>query len=548
MLFQPTNIVPDDVNGSGCVDAAEDLEISWQVNGDSAMVAYSIKIQKNAIGSMWFYSTGKVSLQEPFWGREYNGDIQRFSVELAPTTIDATSTEYINGEEYKITITQWWDSTNSVTQITSSVFKTRATPQISINTIPSPVTTKEYTFEATYLQSDGDPLNYFRWMIAQKDYEDEPLFDTGIITGTGDIRVTYDGFITDLTYTVRCIIETINNVQADTGWVDFDVEYSTLVVQGTAQACQVNFVNAVYVSWDFIENAYGYSVMRRKKSETRLSKVVDVPNTVGQIRDYEATSGETYIYYVFPDGQVSFLTGPMITNEVNVKYSFWVIVEAKLYRDKSYVVIAEHYFRYGMGGVNEGAMSNNNSPSILKNFTKYPTRQGLSQNYKTGSISGYVGTISNSTREYSDTVQQTDKIMELSASTNALFLNDPKGHFLRIHTNGEIKAQTDIAKTQMPVTITVPWVEVGSTEGITLTSTPEDTFYPIDNVIFTTIEIDMRTGSLVWTTPNDYRGGSELLLRDGNLIQDTFGSFTSATMQIDSSTKILTAEITPVES
>lgn len=543
MLFQPTNIAPDEVNGSGCVDADENLEISWQVNGDSAMVAYSITITKMS-SSLWSYSTGKIVLDDPFWGRDYAGNVQRYSVTLAPSTIDDNHTMYLNGEEYKFIITQWWDESHYVTQLTASVFTTRSTPRIVLNTIPSPVITKQQTFRATYYQSDGDPLNYVRWMVAQKDYEDEPLLDTGIITGTGELMVTYDGFLTDNTYCVRCIIETLHNVKADTGWVDFNVEYSTLPAQGEAEACQVNLINAVFVSWDAIENAYGYSVMRRKKSETRLTKVVDVSNTVGQIRDYEAQSGETYIYYVFPEGQVSYLTGPMITNEVHVKYAFWAIVEAELYRDKAYVVIAEHYFRYGAGGVKEGTITNNNAPTILKNFTRYPTRQGISQNYKSGSVIGYIGTVSDSTREYTDTVKQVDEVMELSTSTNALFLIDPKGHFLRIHTNGEVTSQTDTAKEPMPMTVTVPWVEVGDTSGITLTSTPEDTFYPIDNVIFTTVGINFDTGALMWSTPNDYRGGSTLLMRDGVLIQNASGSFTPATMQINASTKILTAEVT----
>lgn len=544
MLFQPTNIAPDDVNGSGCVDADENLEISWQVNGDSAMIAYSITISKNDLSSQWYYTTDMVYLDEPFWGRDYNGDVQRYSVELEPSEIDPEGTEYINGEEYKFIIRQWWDGENSVTQLTASVFVTRSTPQIVLNPIPTPVITKEQTFRGTYYQLDGDPLNSFRWIIAQKDYENDPLLDTGVITGSGDIRVSYDGFLTDTTYEVRCIIETIHNVKADTGWVEFYVDYTSEESQGTAQACQVALINAVFVQWDAIENAYGYSVMRKKKSESRLTKVVDVTNTVGQIRDYEATSGETYIYYVFPEGQVAYLTAPMITNEVEVKYSFWAIVEAEKFAEKAYVVIAEHYFRYGQGGVKEGAISNNNSPSVMQNFTRYPTRQGLSANYKSGSVTGYIGTVSDFTREYSDTVQQVDAVMALAASTNALFLIDPKGHFLRIHTNGAITSQTDTAKQPMPMTVTVPWVEVGSTTGITLTSTPEDTFYPIDNVIFTTITINPDTGALEWTTPNEYRGGSELILRDGVLIQNVTGSFTPASMAIDDTTKILTAEVT----
>lgn len=542
MLFQPTNITPDEVNGSGCVDALDALKISWQINGDSPMVAYQITIYKNENNPTTSYTTGKITLTNPFWGRNYEGKIQRYTVQISVSDISQTLS-YTNGNEYKFLITQWWDANNSIQQLTASVFATRETPTITMGSIPDPVTTKAQTFTATYAQADGDPLNSIRWIVAQKGFENEPLLDTGIITGTGELQVTYDGFLNEITYTVRCIVVTIHNIEADTGWVDFDVEYAVDEPQGTAEACQLSYTNAVFISWTMIENAYGYTVMRRKTNETRLSKVVSVRNTVGQIRDYEATSGQSYIYYVFPENQVAFITGPMITNEVTVKYNSWCIVEAALTKEKMYTVVSVHQFRYGEGGIKEGAISNNNTPTILKNFTRYPTRQATSQNYKTGSVSGYLGTVSQGEGTYTDTVKDVDDVMMLSETENTLFLIDPKGHFLRIHTNGPITAQTDVNKAALPQTVTVPWVEIGSTEGIMVTSSPESSFYPLDNIIFTTVTVDPQTGSLVWTTPNDYSDGSILRMQDGVLIQEADGSFTPASMEIDPLTNILTAEV-----
>ena len=40
MLNQPSNISPDEINGSGCVDISQDMDVSWQVSGDSPMSAY----------------------------------------------------------------------------------------------------------------------------------------------------------------------------------------------------------------------------------------------------------------------------------------------------------------------------------------------------------------------------------------------------------------------------------------------------------------------------------------------------------------------------
>ena len=542
MLFQPTNIVPDEVNGQGCVDITEDLDVSWQVNGDSAMVAYSITIYENNAASTQLYTTGKTSLSEPFWGRDENGDIQRYSATVLASALSAAGLE--NGNEYKLMITQWWDSTHYVTQLTASVFVTRTTPQVAINSFNNPLTTKSYTFRASYYQAEGDAINSTRWMVAEANDEDNPLLDTGEIEGTGILKVSYDGFFTGVDYAIRCIVTTQYNIIADTGWEEFSVEYSLEDTSGTATACQLSYTNAVFVQWDKVPNAYGYSVMRQKIGETRLTKVVDVDNTVGQIRDYEAQSNESYIYYVYPVGQVSFLSGPMVTGQVNVRFWFWTILEAVETSKNVFTAIAAHYFKYADGGVKEGAISNNNTPNIAKNFTKYPTRQGMTANYKSGTVTGYIGSITEDTHEYTDTVKEVDKVMALSSSENTLFLIDPKGHFLRIHTSGAITSQTQVEKNAMPQSVTVPWVEIGSAEGITVTSTPEDTFYPTDNVIFTTLELDIPTGSLIWNVPNGYTNGSTLSLNsNGALVQTTAGSFTEATMSMNSSTKVVTATI-----
>ena len=47
MLYQPTNITPNLINGlaDGTVDATQDLALTWQINGPSAMTKYDIKIQ-----------------------------------------------------------------------------------------------------------------------------------------------------------------------------------------------------------------------------------------------------------------------------------------------------------------------------------------------------------------------------------------------------------------------------------------------------------------------------------------------------------------------
>ena len=229
----------------------------------------------------------------------------------------------------------------------------------------------------------------------------------------------------------------------------------------------------------------------------------------------------------------------MVSDPIAVQFWFWAIIEAEETADKVYSVLTSYLFRVGSGGVSEGSFSNNNTPQISRNFTRYPTRQAQSSNYLTGSVSGFIGSIKN--KAYSDNIGQSEKLMELSTGDNPLFLLDPKGHFLRIHTAEAISLSIDHKSPAMPQTLTFPWIEVDSTEGIALISAPGGDFYPADQVIFTTVHLDWETGELIWTVPEGYADGSVLSIRDGELMQSTEGSFVAAALRIDPDTGELVA-------
>lgn len=545
MLFQPSNITPDEVYGTGTVDIEQAaMDISWRVSGDSPMVAYQIDFFDNSAESALLYSTGKTALASPFWGVNYVGEQQFFTAQV--TGANLTSAGMTNGNEYKFLITQWWGDTDaqSVAQTTASVFRGRAAPSLSINAIPNPLTSYMHSFTASYAQDQGDGIRWVRWQIADADSEDKPFLDTGVIYGTGELRVDYDGFITDNSYAVRCTVETLSGVTVTTGWQEFNVEYAVASASGSVQACQISNDCYVLVQWDRVHLADGYSVFRQTAGDDRLIKIADVPSTAGQIRDYSARSGNTYTYYVFPTGSLAYLTEPVVSEPVKVQYWLWGIIEAQQTGRREYSVISTYLFRYGADGVGEGQFSNNNNPSINLNFTRYPTRQGATTNYMTGSVSGYIGTIAQDTRQYFDSVALETALRDLSVTKNALFLTDPKGHFLRIHTSAPITFSIDHKKAQMPITLTVPWAEIGDAEDLHVIAYPGGDFYPTDRIIFTSVEIDIRTGSLLWTVPDNYAGtGSVLSMSDGALIQNDAGAFLPATMEIDAETMMLTAEI-----
>ena len=543
MLNQPSNISPDEINGSGTVDLTQALPVTWQVSGDSAMIAYQITFYMNNASSTQLATTGKVLLNTPFWGVNYKGETQFFTATIPATTFSTAGMS--NGNDYKMVITQWWSANDSVTQATASFFSARSAPSVAINAIPSPLTLRSYSITGSYSQAQGDPLAYVRWQIAEASKRDQPFLDTGKIRGTGQLQVDYDGFFTDTTYSVKLTVETQMGITVSTGWVDFSVSYSVSSPQGQVQACQLQNEAGVYVHWDQMDIAEGYSVYRRESTESVLEKIADVDATTGQLRDYSAKSGHSYVYYIFPIGLLAYITEPMVSDPVPVQYWMWSILEAEQGADGTYRLVRSYLFRMGEGGVKEGQFINNNAPQLLKNFTRYPTRQPETSNYLSGNVSGYIGSIDWSRGGYVDSVAQSEAIFQLSTSQNALFLLDPKGHFLRIHTSEAISLSVKTQTLAMPQTMTVSWAEVGSTDQISVIAAPGGDYYPTDSVIATTLRINPQTGALIWTTSDNYQNGSVLSLNQesGALVQTAAGSFTAADMEMDQATGIVTAEV-----
>lgn len=237
MLYQPTNVYPSLTGalGNGVVDANNNLTVSWQVNGNSALQMYSITIYKNDTNSTQVYSTGIQSKGCPFYGTDYAGNVHFFSYTISASALATAG--IVNGENYKIKIKQWWGIGEFVDQTSPSAFITRATPSIAVDVVPTPMNQKSYTFYATYTQAQHDALNWVRWEL-ENENEGDTVDDTGKIYGTSQLQYSYDGFADGHVYYIRCTIQTENGVEAASNWVGFLVSYETSELPGEFLACQ----------------------------------------------------------------------------------------------------------------------------------------------------------------------------------------------------------------------------------------------------------------------------------------------------------------------
>ena len=253
-IFQPSFISPDTRSGLGLgvVDVTLGMNVSWKINGPSALTAYSITIYQNDSASTELYSTGKISTGCPAYGTSSTGAIQLFSYTIPASALSQAG--ITNGNEYKLLIQQWWSENDSITQSSASAFITRTTPTLSIASIGTGgvISTRYYSFTGNYAQAQGDTLNWFRWQIAYAEQTDAPFFDTQNISGTMDISCEYDGFFANTDYAIRLTAQTENGMEADTGWVAFSCDYSIPTLTGTLYAGCASGTDAVLVNWSEI--------------------------------------------------------------------------------------------------------------------------------------------------------------------------------------------------------------------------------------------------------------------------------------------------------
>ena len=275
-LFQPTNVLPDTLSGpgKGVIDADQGMEISWQVNGSSGMVAYQYVIMQNLYNSPVKYDSHKVYLATPFYGTDSQGNPVRFKTSLTATQL--SSAQITNGYApgYKMVLTQWWGSgaNDYVTQSSASFFMARTTPTLYISNVTSGriIPQRTYTFIGYYSQLEGDAIQWYRWQIVSRNNEGEILLDTGHVYGSGDIRCTFDGFVWGDKYAIRLMAASESGVEVSTNWIEFSVNYDyyyfstfkplTACVDCTKGALEIKTASNLYSygrgsgSYSFVQN------------------------------------------------------------------------------------------------------------------------------------------------------------------------------------------------------------------------------------------------------------------------------------------------------
>ena len=296
MLFQPSNIYPSTFSGigAGTVDVTQGINVSWQVNGDTPMTAYQIKIYQNDTSSTLMYDSGSVSVSPAFEPHDKYGNSTFYTVYLSSGTLSGAG--ITNGYQYgyKMLLTQWWGVSDYVEQTSASVFITRTLPTLSIDAIPNPVTTNSLTITATYAQAQGDPISTVEWVFALAGQESNPIKETGAVS-TQILSFDADGLITGNTYSVMCNVVTSNGVEVSTGWVQFAVSYASSSASINYNLAQMKNSSAVLLTWDSLSsNVLSYPYEDSTKTTNGITFTV---NGEGDVSASGTASADAYFTY-----------------------------------------------------------------------------------------------------------------------------------------------------------------------------------------------------------------------------------------------------------
>ena len=302
MLFQPSNIYPSTFSGigAGTVDVTQGLNVSWQVNGDTPMTAYQVRIYQNDSASTLMYDSGSVTVSPAFEPHDKYGNATYFTAIISAAALSTAG--IVNGYQYgyKMLITQWWGVSDYVEQTSASVFITRSTPNISIDAIPNPVAASSTTITATYSQAQGDPISTVEWVFALAGSESNPIRKTGAIS-TQVLSFDADGLITGNTYSIMCNVVTSTGMEASTGYVQFPVLYSSSSLGINYQLAQLKNSSAVYLSWDDLgSNILAYPYTDTTKTTNGITFTV---NGEGDVVASGTASADAY--FAIADGTSS---------------------------------------------------------------------------------------------------------------------------------------------------------------------------------------------------------------------------------------------------
>ena len=125
MLYEPTNIIPSAMTQTGTVANAENVNIQWQVNGNSAMTMFQIDVMQNNADSTFVCSSGVVTENPtvaqgyslPFYGKDRFGNYVQFVYQPNETWSAWSGGAISDGNSYKFRTVQFFQENGTACKV-----------------------------------------------------------------------------------------------------------------------------------------------------------------------------------------------------------------------------------------------------------------------------------------------------------------------------------------------------------------------------------------------------------------------------------------------
>lgn len=382
--------------------------------------------------------------------------------------------------------------------------------------ITQPIFSNNYNYVMCIIQSNQVIFNFYNNETLQEkkivsiDILQEPINSVSIFGGDEGIKVdsvsVYKGVGEDIIQLYD------NNSNFEPVWNSNDYKlYMTANFNGNLEGGTGTSTGS------------GFRVYRREYNSNVMFPIATVPSTTLQVKDFGLRSGKLYEYYLYVyDSNNSFMTNVEGNQRVTTRYNSYSLMVCDYDSDRDeYHVRKQYLFALNVA---EGTMSNNNTPTINKNFTNYPTIMNSTSNYVSGTLSSLIGVIYTvpalieqigtykfvkkpSTLDYFDSVDLQKELFQLSTLPYQLFLRDLKGNMRMIKIISPISMTVNSKQTQLSTSISLQWAEIDNADDITVVQTPDDYGWDYDNELLDVkLDVDTNSGMLSATYPRNYRG------------------------------------------
>lgn len=245
------------------------------------------------------------------------------------------------------------------------------------------------------------------------------------------------------------------------------------------------------------------ALYRTSEGGSVMASVYKFPSSVKRIRDFGIKSNTRYYWEMFYVSTGDQYSTSLVSSSFCRQFGAFTLIEAT--EDSQYpnVYHALRVWRFA-SNVTGWSVSNNNTPNLLPNFTKYPYRQASTQNYKSGILQGLLSNPKNGV--YQDNAKQMELLFSISQSLNTFFLRDIKGNLYMVHTNGPITQNMSTTSSRNEITVSVPWAEVGDASNVSIIQTPEDEGWKNNEVLNVSMSVNVKEGTANASYHENYIG------------------------------------------